>query len=108
MSYTGTVLRIDLTTGKATKEPLNKEWAREYIGGKGLSIKYLYEELKPGVDPLSPDNKLILMTGPTTGTIVPNSVNWPSQPNHRQQALYLIAPSVDILHRSLSMPGTMQ
>jgi aldehyde:ferredoxin oxidoreductase len=73
MSYTGTVLRIDLTTGKATKEPLNQEWAREYIGGKGLSIKYLYEELKPGIDPLSPDNKLILMTGPTTGTIVPNS-----------------------------------
>ena len=73
MSYTGTVLRIDLTTGKTSKEPLNKEWAREYIGGKGLSIKYLYEELKPGVDPLSPDNKLILMTGPTTGTNVPNS-----------------------------------
>ena len=73
MSYTGTVLRIDLTTGKTTKEPLNKEWAREYIGGKGLSIKYLYEEIKPGIDPLSPDNKLILMTGPTTGTNVPNS-----------------------------------
>ncbi len=73
MGYTGTVLRIDLSTGKATKEPLNKEWAMDYLGGKGLSIKYLYEELKPGTDPLSPDNKLILMTGPTTGTIVPNS-----------------------------------
>ncbi|MFU8793982.1 MAG: aldehyde ferredoxin oxidoreductase family protein [Dethiobacteria bacterium] len=73
MAYTGKVLRIDLTTGKASTEPLNKEWAKEYLGGKGLSIKYLYEELKPGVDPLSADNKLILMTGPMTGTIVPNS-----------------------------------
>jgi aldehyde:ferredoxin oxidoreductase len=73
MTYTGNVLRVNLGTGKAVKEPLNKEWARDYLGGKGLSIKYLYEELKPGIDPLSPENKLILMTGPTTGTIVPNS-----------------------------------
>lgn len=73
MSYTGKVLRVNLTTGKSNVESLNEEWAREYIGGKGLSIKYLYEELKPGVDPLSADNKLILMTGPMTGTIIPNS-----------------------------------
>jgi aldehyde:ferredoxin oxidoreductase len=73
MAYMDKVLRINLTTGKSTTEPLNKEWAREYLGGKGLSIKYLYEELKPGVDPLSADNKLIFMTGPLTGTLVPNS-----------------------------------
>ncbi len=73
MAYMDKVLRINLTTGKSTTEPLNKEWAREYLGGKGLSIKYLYEELKPGVDPLSANNKLILMTGPITGTLVPNS-----------------------------------
>lgn len=73
MAYMDKILRINLTTGQSTTEPLNKEWAREYLGGKGLSIKYLYEELKPGVDPLSADNKLILMTGPITGTLVPNS-----------------------------------
>lgn len=73
MAYTGKVLRVNLTTGKATTEPLKDEWARDYLGGKGLSIKYLYEELEPGIDPLSPDNKLILMTGPLTGTIVPNT-----------------------------------
>lgn len=73
MAYTNKVLRVDLTTGKATTEPLNMEWARDYLGGKGLSIKYLYEELKPGIDPLAAENKLILMTGPLTGTIVPNS-----------------------------------
>jgi aldehyde:ferredoxin oxidoreductase len=73
MSYTGHVLRVNLDTGKAQSEPLNKKWARDYLGGKGLSIKYLYEELQPGIDPLSAQNKLILMTGPLTGTIVPNT-----------------------------------
>ncbi|HSW35160.1 MAG TPA: aldehyde ferredoxin oxidoreductase family protein [Candidatus Limnocylindrales bacterium] len=73
MAYTGKILRINLSTGKATTEPLNERWAHDYLGGKGLSIKYLFEELAPGIDPLSPDNKLVLMTGPTTGTIVPNS-----------------------------------
>ncbi len=73
MAYTGKILKIDLSTGKSKVEPLNRMWAENYLGGKGLAIKYLYEEITPGIDPLSPDNKLILMTGPLTGTIVPNS-----------------------------------
>ncbi len=73
MSYQGKVLRIDLSTGKAEAEDLNEQWARAYLGGKGLALKYLYEELETGINPLSSDNKLILMTGPLTGTIVPNS-----------------------------------
>ena len=73
MSYTGKILRVNLTTGHSQVEELNKQWAVDYIGGKGLGIKYLYEELAPGVDPLSPDNKLILMTGVFTGTIIPLS-----------------------------------
>ncbi|GAB6172529.1 hypothetical protein JCM15765_20070 [Paradesulfitobacterium aromaticivorans] len=72
MSYTGKVLRVNLTTGNSQTENLKTEWADEYIGGKGLGIKYLYEELSPGINPLSPANKLILMTGPFTGTIIPN------------------------------------
>ncbi len=71
--YQNKVLRIDLTKKGTKMEPLNMEWAEKYIGGKGLAIKYLYEELKPGIDPLSPDNKLLLMTGPLTGTPVPCS-----------------------------------
>ena len=73
MAYTGTVLRVNLTTGKAEKENLNEQWAKDYLGGKGLAIKYLYEELEPGMDPWSEDNKLILMTGPLTGTLAPNT-----------------------------------
>ncbi len=73
MAYTGNILRVNLSTGKAVKEKLNENWAKDYLGGKGLAIKYLYEELKPGLDPWSEDNKLILMTGPLTGTIAPNT-----------------------------------
>jgi aldehyde:ferredoxin oxidoreductase len=73
MSYRWEVLRINLSTGNATREPLNKSWTRKYFGGRGLGAKYLYEELEAGVEPRSPDNKVILATGPLTGTIVPCS-----------------------------------
>jgi len=73
MSYQGKVLRVNLSTGSVAKEPLNKEWAEKYYGGKGLGVKYLYEELEGGIAPLSPANKLLLVTGPFTGTIVPCS-----------------------------------
>ncbi|SDK03304.1 aldehyde ferredoxin oxidoreductase family protein [Natronincola ferrireducens] len=75
LGYQNKVLRIflDKNNIRVATEPLNMEWARQYIGGKGLGIKYLYEELKPGTDPLSSENKLILMTAPLTGTTVPCS-----------------------------------
>jgi len=69
--YQGKVLRVDLTSEKITTEPLNREWAKQYIGGKGLGAKYLFEELKPGTDPLSPENILAIWTGPLVGTMVP-------------------------------------
>jgi len=73
LGYQNKVLRIDLTKKGAKTEPLRMDWAEKYIGSKGLAIKYLYEELKPGIDALSPENKLLLMTGPMTGTPVPCS-----------------------------------
>jgi aldehyde:ferredoxin oxidoreductase len=66
--WTGTVLRVDLTSGKIGKEPLNEQWAREFVGGRGVAARYLYEEGDPQVDPLSPGNPLIFATGPLTGT----------------------------------------
>ncbi|SFR05223.1 aldehyde ferredoxin oxidoreductase family protein [Desulfoscipio geothermicus] len=71
--YIGKVLRIDLNNLTSSVESLNLLWAEKYIGGKGLAMKYIYEELPPKVDPLSPKNKMILMTGPLTGTAVPCS-----------------------------------
>lgn len=66
--WTGTVLRINLTTRQVTKEPLKEEWARDYIGGRGLGARYLLQEVDPKVEPFSPDNKLMVVTGPLTGT----------------------------------------
>ena len=69
--YTGKVLRVDLSNEKITTEPINREWTKSFIGGKGLGARYLFEELKPGVDPLSPDNVVMIWTGPLVGTMVP-------------------------------------
>ncbi|MEE4275935.1 MAG: aldehyde ferredoxin oxidoreductase N-terminal domain-containing protein, partial [Thermoleophilia bacterium] len=68
--YKGNVLRIDLSAGTTTVEPLNMEWAEQYIGGKGLLLRYLWQEVPPKVDPWAPENPIILMTGPFAGTNV--------------------------------------
>jgi len=69
MSWTGKVLRVDLTAGRVASEPLNAEWAQAYLGQRGLATKYLVAETVPGCDPLGPDNKMIFTTGPLTGTM---------------------------------------
>jgi aldehyde:ferredoxin oxidoreductase len=69
MGWTQNVLRVDLATGEAVREPLNMQWAYRYLGQRGLASKYLSEEIDPTVDPLSPANKLIMVTGPLTGTM---------------------------------------
>ena len=62
MSWAGKILRVDLTAGTVKSEPLNMDWARAYIGSRGLATKYIVEEVDPKVDPLSPDNKVIWAT----------------------------------------------
>ena len=69
MSWQRTILRVDLTAGTCTQEPLNMEWAQQYLGQRGLGSKYLLEEMDPAADALSPENKLIFATGPLTGTM---------------------------------------
>ncbi len=69
MSWAGKILRVDLTAGTVKSEPLNKDWARHYLGSRGLGTKYLCEEVDATVDPLSPANKIIWATGPLTGTM---------------------------------------
>ena len=69
MSWQHQILRVNLTDLNCTIEPLNEEWAQSYLGQRGLGTKYLYEEIDPGVDPVSPKNKLIFATGPLTGTM---------------------------------------
>ncbi len=66
--WTGVVLRINLTTRHISKEALREDWAHEYIGGRGLGARYLLAEVDPKIDPFSPDNKMMVVTGPLTGT----------------------------------------
>ncbi len=69
MTWTKKVLRVNLTEGTCEPEALNMEWAQEYLGQRGLATRYLVEEVDPKCDPLGPDNKLIMTTGPLTGTM---------------------------------------
>ena len=66
--WRGTILRVDLTREKITKQPLDESVARNFIGGRGFNSKTLFEEVKPGIDPLSPENVLCLAPGPLSGT----------------------------------------
>lgn len=69
--WMGKILRIDLSTGKARVEDLDKEMARRYLGGRGLGAYFLRREVDPGTDPLGPENKMIFAAGPLTGTTAP-------------------------------------
>ncbi|MCK5628234.1 aldehyde ferredoxin oxidoreductase family protein [Candidatus Bathyarchaeota archaeon] len=74
-AYAGRILRVDLTTGKVSTEPLSEEMAKQYIGGIGLGIRLLMDNSKKGTDPFSPDNPLIFATGPLSGTMGPTAGN---------------------------------
>jgi len=57
MAWAGKILRVNLTKGTVTTEPLNREWARDFVGSRGLGSKYLINEIDPKVDPLSPEQQ---------------------------------------------------
>jgi aldehyde:ferredoxin oxidoreductase len=65
------LLRVDLTNQKVSIEDIDSEVSKDFIGGRGVAIRYLYDEVDPQVDPLGPENKLIFATGPLTGTPAP-------------------------------------
>lgn len=71
--WTGSFLQVDLTRNKAVAEPYDSHLALSFIGGRGFTAKILWDKLTPGIDPLSPENKLVFATGPLTGLGVPNS-----------------------------------
>ena len=66
--YMGKLLRVDLTARRITEEALDPQLARDYIGGAGLGIRLAYDEIPPNIEPLGPEAKLLIMTGPVTGT----------------------------------------
>jgi aldehyde:ferredoxin oxidoreductase len=73
--YAGSILHVDLTTGKTHTEKLNTDCAKKYIGGIGLGMRLWLDNSKPNLDPLSPENPLVLALGPISGTMFPTGGN---------------------------------
>ncbi|RLC00996.1 MAG: aldehyde ferredoxin oxidoreductase, partial [Deltaproteobacteria bacterium] len=71
IAFNNLVLDVDLSTGKIGTIEISNLERRQYLGGKGLATKLLYDHIEPGIDPLSPENILVMMTGPTAGTPSP-------------------------------------
>jgi aldehyde:ferredoxin oxidoreductase len=67
--YAGKILRVDLGSGSITKTPTS-EYSESFLGGRGINIKLLLENISPGVDPLGPDNVLIFGVGPLAGAFI--------------------------------------
>ena len=74
--FAGNTLRVNLTNKKITKKPLEKEIVQKFLGGVGYAAQLLWKELEPGIDPLGPKNKIVITTGPLTGTLCPGSGSW--------------------------------
>ena len=66
--WTGRCLRVNLTENKFKTETLSRELMERFMGGRGLGVKILSDEIDPSIDPLSPENKLIFVSGPMVGT----------------------------------------
>jgi aldehyde:ferredoxin oxidoreductase len=71
--WTGQILRVNLTSRTSRIETFSEEFAYTWIGGRGFAVKILYDELAPGIDPLGPDNKLVVAVGPISGIPAPNT-----------------------------------
>ncbi|WP_117368250.1 aldehyde ferredoxin oxidoreductase family protein [Natrarchaeobaculum sulfurireducens] len=61
------LVRVDLSAGRVTSEAIPERWLEQYVGGKGLGARYLYDELEAGTDPHAPENVLLFALGPLTG-----------------------------------------
>lgn len=74
--YAGKMLRVNLSDRTITQNNTREDIATLLLGGNGYAAKVLWEESKPKINPLDPENKIILMTGPLTGTGAPGSGFW--------------------------------
>ena len=94
--HCGKILRVDLTNGTITKEPLPpQDILCKYVGGSTLGLYYLMQSLTPGIKALDPETPLVLMTGPLTGTRMPNASDWAVVTLNAQIPF---APSISHIH----------
>jgi len=73
MGWTGNILRADLSSKSSRTDTFDEAFGQKWLGGRGFAIKTLWDELKPGIDPLGPENKLIVALGPISGIPAPNT-----------------------------------
>lgn len=71
--WNGRILRLDLSKEEFVTQEFDANFATKYVGGRGFAARILWDEAKPGTDPLSPENPLIMATGPLTGLSLPSS-----------------------------------
>lgn len=71
--YAGKILEIDLESGKTGVVSIKEEDQIKFLGGSGLGAKIFFDSIDPNVDPLSPENPLIVMAGPVVGTRLPGT-----------------------------------
>ncbi len=71
--YSSRILKVNLTTCSVVREELPEQYLKDYIGGLGLGARLYYDLVPPYVEPLSPENAVLLMTGPIQGTLIPGS-----------------------------------
>lgn len=71
--YAGKILIVDLTEKTISTEPLREDWLKDYRGCWGLALRYYWELVSPDIEPLAPENALVIMTGPFCGTLVPTT-----------------------------------
>ena len=75
-AFRGKLLHVDLSKNAISTEKLDETIAKDFLGGAGYACRYLYERINKETDPLSPDNIIMIMTGPLNGTFAPNTGRW--------------------------------
>ncbi len=75
-AFRGQLLNVDLSTHHISTEPLDQAIAENFLGGAGYACRYLYDKLDKDTQPLSPENIIMIMTGPLNGTFAPNTGRW--------------------------------
>ena len=71
--YSGRMLHVHLSTGQTAIETFDETFAKAYLGGNGFAIRLLYDRLASGIDPLAPENIVVLAIGPATDTLIPGA-----------------------------------
>ena len=105
MSRFHKLLRIDLNTSTYHIENINQKDEEMFLGGKGLGTAFLVRELAAGIDPLGPENKMIIAAGPLTGTSAPASSRFEIVTKSPLTGLYLDCSSGGHFGQELKATG---